>query len=74
MFEKILYKMVIISPYILLALSFISLILGVVKKSSKEPCKKVFYCISGKYYIRYNNILYSNDSNNIKYNGLIMKV
>ena len=32
MFEKILYKMVIISPYILLALSFISLILGVVKK------------------------------------------
>ena len=42
MFEKILYKMVIISPYILLALSFISLILGVVKKSSKEPCKKYF--------------------------------
>ena len=42
MFEKILYKMVIISPYILLALSFISLILGVVKKSLKEPCKKYF--------------------------------
>ena len=42
MFEKILYNMVIISPYILLALSFISLILGVVKKSSKEPCKKYF--------------------------------
>ena len=42
MFEKILYKMVIISPYILLALSFISLILGIVKKSLKEPCKKYF--------------------------------
>ena len=42
MFEKILYKMVIISPYILLALSFISLILGIVKKSSEEPCKKYF--------------------------------
>ena len=37
MFEKVLYKIVIILPYILLALSFISLILGVVKKSSKEP-------------------------------------
>ena len=36
MFEKILYKMVIISPYILLALSFISLILGIVKKSLKD--------------------------------------
>ena len=42
MFEKILYKMAIISPYILLALSFISLILGIVKKSLKEPCKKYF--------------------------------
>ena len=42
MFEKVLYKIVIILPYILLALSFISLILGVVKKSSKEPCKKYF--------------------------------
>ena len=42
MFEKILYKMVIISPYILLALSFISLILGIVMKSLKEPCKKYF--------------------------------
>ena len=39
MFEKVLYKIVIILPYILLALSFISLILGVVKKSSMEPCK-----------------------------------
>ena len=42
MFEKILYKMVIISPYILLALSFISLIFGIVKKSSNEPFKKYF--------------------------------
>ena len=42
MFEKILYKMVIILPYILLAISFISLILGIVKKSSKEPCIKYF--------------------------------
>ena len=42
MFEKVLYKIVIILPYILLALSFISLILGVVKQSSKEPCKKYF--------------------------------
>lgn len=42
MFEKILYKLVIIAPYVLLALSFISLILGVVKKSSKEPSKKYF--------------------------------
>ena len=42
MFEKVLYKMVIILPYILLAISFISLILGIVKKSSKEPCKKYF--------------------------------
>ena len=42
MFEKVLYKMVIISPYILLALFFISLILGIVKKSLKEPCKKYF--------------------------------
>ena len=42
MFEKVLYKIVIILPYILLALSFISLILGVVKKSSKEPCKEYF--------------------------------
>ena len=42
MFEKILYKMVIISPYILLAISFISLILGIVKKSSKKQCKKYF--------------------------------
>ena len=42
MFEKVLYKMVIILPYILLAISFISLILGIVKKSLKEPCKKYF--------------------------------
>lgn len=42
MFEKMLYKIVLISPYILLVLSFISLIFGIVKKSSKEPSKKFF--------------------------------
>lgn len=42
MFEKILYKSVIMLPYILLALAFVSLIFGVIKKSSKEPCKKYF--------------------------------
>ena len=67
MFEKVLYKIVIILPYILLALSFISLILGVVKKSSKEPCKKYFILSAASI------IFYSNDNNN-KFNGLIMKV
>lgn len=42
MLEKIVYKAIVIAPYILLALSFISLIFGIVKKSSKEPCRKFF--------------------------------